>query len=166
HHVVGAHALGQPETAAGARHRVVDVLAQDDAAVLELDLQGRTLGQSQRVAHRLGQGDLAAFGNGGFHGRPPGARRYAPIIHTFLSIPLPPYWTNTGRRRGSVTEAERVSRTLPCRTPEPTHCSHRRFPWPIHSPPTTLSRSTARPTPTPACRSSANDSTSPACRSR
>src|SRR5690554_582870 len=72
HDVVGAHAVGQLEAATGPRHGVVDVLAQDDAAVLEFDLQGRALGQAQRVAHRLGQGDLAAFGNCGFHGRLPG----------------------------------------------------------------------------------------------
>src|SRR5690606_31899807 len=73
HHVVGAHAFGQLEAAAGARHRVIDVLAQDDAPALELDLQDGALGQAQRVTHRLGKGDLAAFGNGGFHRTSPWA---------------------------------------------------------------------------------------------
>src|SRR5690606_33484035 len=55
HHVVGAHALGQLEAAAGPRHGVIDVLAQDDATVLELDLQGRAFGEAQGITHRLGQ---------------------------------------------------------------------------------------------------------------
>src|SRR5438105_1340483 len=55
------------ELAAGARDRVVDVLAQDDAAAVELDFQQRALRQAQGIAHSLGQRDLAAFGHGGFH---------------------------------------------------------------------------------------------------
>ena len=35
---------------------------------LELDLQLGALGQPEGIAHGLGQGDLAAFGNGRFHG--------------------------------------------------------------------------------------------------
>src|SRR5690606_21134514 len=46
HHIVGAHALGQLEAAAGARDGVVDVLAQDDAAAIDLDLEQGALGQA------------------------------------------------------------------------------------------------------------------------
>src|SRR5690606_2054858 len=68
HHVVGAHALGQAEPAAGARDGVVDVLAQDDPAAFQLHLQQGALGQAEGIAHGLGQGDLSALGDGGFHG--------------------------------------------------------------------------------------------------
>src|SRR5690606_31963851 len=68
HDVVGAHALGQLEAAAGTRHRVVDVLAQDDAPAVELDIEDGAIGQPQSITQGLGQGDLAVFGDGGFHG--------------------------------------------------------------------------------------------------
>src|SRR3546814_5038209 len=59
------------EAPARARNRIVDTLAQDNAATLELDLQDGALAQAQRVAHRLGQRDLATFGHRRFHGEPP-----------------------------------------------------------------------------------------------
>jgi hypothetical protein len=43
-------AFGELEPAAQARQRIVDVLAQDDAAAVELDLELRALGQAERVA--------------------------------------------------------------------------------------------------------------------
>src|SRR5690606_8872514 len=160
HDVVGAHALGQPEAAAGARDGVVHVLAQDDPPALELDLEQRALGQPQRVAHRLGQGDLAALGNGGFHGvLLPGRawlERYAAIIHTLEYIPKPTYREHGGNA---------FIRTLGV-CPPPSHPHKEPQPWPIPSPPATASRSTARPTPTPASRSSAASSTSRACPTR
>src|SRR5690606_12573923 len=166
HDVVGAHALGQLEATAGPRHGVVDVLAQDDPTVLELDLQGRALGQAQGVTHRLGQGDLAAFGDGGFHGCLGWALLHAAIIHTFSCILEDAYRRAVPCRTPPSPKLNRKSLHLQGRS-EPTHCIHRRHPqWPIPSPPTTPSRSTARPTPTPACRSWANASTSPACPSR
>src|SRR5690606_31897902 len=67
HDVVGGHARRQLETPACARNRIADILAQDDAPTLQLHLEQGALGQPQRIAHRLGQGDLAAFGDGGFH---------------------------------------------------------------------------------------------------
>src|SRR5690606_32660897 len=116
HHVVGPHALGQPETAARTRHRVVDVLAQDDPAALELELEHAALGQAQRVPYRLGQGDLAAFGNSDFHGAPPGA-----CGRPLLYIPIDAYFsrhTAPARHFGNtVTVAEREPRTLSRRTP-------------------------------------------------
>ena len=71
HDVVGGHAFRQLEATAHARQRVVDVLAQDDAAAVQLDLELRALGQAQRVAHGFGQRDLPALGDGGFHGALP-----------------------------------------------------------------------------------------------
>src|SRR5690606_3665836 len=49
HDVVGAHAFGQLEPAAGAGDRIVHVLAQNDAAALQLDLQQGALGQPQGI---------------------------------------------------------------------------------------------------------------------
>src|SRR5690606_29872262 len=60
-------ALIERALAAHAGNRVVHALAQDDPAAVEFDLEHAALGQSQRIAHGLGQGDLAAFGHGGFH---------------------------------------------------------------------------------------------------
>jgi hypothetical protein len=62
-------AVGELEAAAEPRDRLVDVLAQDDAAAVELDLQLRSLDEAERVAHGLGQRDLPAFGDRRFHGR-------------------------------------------------------------------------------------------------
>src|SRR6188474_3790120 len=60
--VAGRHV--QRELAAHPRDRVVHVLAQHDAAAVHLHFQHAALGQPQRVAYGLGQGDLAAFGYG------------------------------------------------------------------------------------------------------
>src|SRR5690606_32677687 len=59
------------ELAAHARDRVVHVLAQHDPAAVQLDLEHAALGQAQCVADGLGERDLAALGNDGFHGCPP-----------------------------------------------------------------------------------------------
>src|SRR6516225_7603905 len=88
HHVVGGDAVRQLETAADARDRVADVLAQDDPAAVQLDLQHGAFRQPERIAHGLGQRDLAAFGDSGFHVRPLdltvrcGTFRYAYSIRT------------------------------------------------------------------------------------
>src|SRR5690606_14807936 len=84
HGLVGAlEALGQLEPAAHLAQRLADVLAQDDAAAVQFHLEGGALGQAQRVAHGLGQGDLAAFGDGGFHGRPPRTKKVC-IDYTYF----------------------------------------------------------------------------------
>ena len=57
----------QLEAAAQAGNGVVDVLAQDDPAAVQLDLQLRSLGEAQRVADGFRQRDLPAFGDSGFH---------------------------------------------------------------------------------------------------
>src|SRR5690606_12028854 len=75
--------LGQLEPAAHLAQRLADVLAQDDAAAVQFHLEGGALGQAQRVAHGLGQGDLAAFGDGGFHGRPPRTKKVC-IDYTYF----------------------------------------------------------------------------------
>src|SRR5664279_1222072 len=67
HDVVGAHARRQLEPPAQARNGVFDVLAQDDGATVELDLELAALGEAQGVADGLGKGDLASLGNGRFH---------------------------------------------------------------------------------------------------
>ena len=67
HDVVGGDAGRQLEPATGPRHSVIDVLAQDDAPAFQFNLQGGALGQPQGITHRLGQGDLSAFCNSGFH---------------------------------------------------------------------------------------------------
>src|SRR5690606_10202616 len=110
---LGALACGgsvEREAAPGAGHRIVNVLAQDDPAVLQLHLEHRALGQAQRIAHRLGEGDLAALGDGGFHGRLQTAG--AAIIHTLSCILPTPYPFRPRPFRASVTEAERETRTL------------------------------------------------------
>ncbi|KAG1453427.1 hypothetical protein G6F57_015723 [Rhizopus arrhizus] len=48
-------------------HRRVGRFEADDAAAVQLDLQQRALGQAEGITHRLGQGDLSAFCNSGFH---------------------------------------------------------------------------------------------------
>src|ERR1700679_921381 len=58
------------ETATHARDGVADVLAQDDPAAVQFDLQHGALGQAERIAHGFRQRDLAAFGDSGFHVRP------------------------------------------------------------------------------------------------
>src|SRR3546814_7296700 len=70
HRVAGVGEAVELEAPARARNRIVDTLAQDNAATLELDLQDGALAQAQRVAHRLGQRDLATFGPRRFHGEP------------------------------------------------------------------------------------------------
>src|SRR5690606_1292508 len=89
-----------------------DVLAQDNSAAFQLDLQDRALGQAQRIAHRLGQSDLAAFGNGGFHGCLQGAYLHAAIIHTFSCILESAYRARRRYAAWPVTEAEPEVRTL------------------------------------------------------
>ena len=68
HDVVGADARRQLEAPTRPRNGVVHILAQDDAATIQFHFQGRALAQSQGVTYRLGQGDLATFCNGRFHG--------------------------------------------------------------------------------------------------
>src|SRR5690606_8339031 len=153
HGLVGAlEALGQLEPAAHLAQRLADVLAQDDAAAVQFHLEGGALGQAQRVAHGLGQGDLAAFGDGGFHGWPPRTKKYALIIHTYRHVPPFAYRATTLHwRNGAVMAA--VVHWL--------HSSSHGAPtWPTPSPPAPASRSMASPMPTPACRSWANASTS------
>src|SRR3546814_4974292 len=67
HRVAGVGEAVELEAPARARNRIVDTLAQDNAATLELDLQDGALAQAQRVAHRLGQSDLATFEIGRAH---------------------------------------------------------------------------------------------------
>src|SRR5690606_20795685 len=87
HRLVGAGvALGQAEAPAHLAQRLADVLAQDDPAAFQLDLENRTLGQPKGIAYRLRQGDLAAFGNRGFHRTGSGQSGYARNIHTFFVI--------------------------------------------------------------------------------
>src|SRR5262249_19668144 len=109
HDVVGARARGQAEAPAHARDRVARVLAQYDPPAVELDLQDRALHEAQRVAHGLGQRDLSAFGDGGFHGVPRNRsvrtfyayflrrgnefipfRAYFPVRGAFAPLPYPP----------------------------------------------------------------------------
>lgn len=63
HRLVGAGEAVELEAPAQPRQRVVDVLAQNDAAAVEFDAQLGALGQAQYIAHGLGQRDLPALGN-------------------------------------------------------------------------------------------------------
>src|SRR5690606_274033 len=83
------------ELAPHPRERVVDMLAEHDAAAVEFDLEHAALGQAQGVAHGLGQGDLAPLGHGGFHRLAPWMKRYGNMIHTLSSILQPAYFGPT-----------------------------------------------------------------------
>src|SRR5690606_25106984 len=73
HRLAGIGEAVELEASARARNRIIDTLAQDNAATIQLDLEDGALAQAQRVAHRLGQGDLAALGDGRFHRLVPGS---------------------------------------------------------------------------------------------
>src|SRR3546814_14136466 len=89
--------------------RIVDTLAQDNAPTIELHLQDGALAQAQRIAHRLGQGDLAALGDGRFHRRFLLSMKYGWSLHPSKIILTPAYC--------------RTSQPLrpPARVPPPNH---------------------------------------------
>src|SRR5690606_12601581 len=135
---------------------------QDDAATLQLDLEQGALGQPQRMTHRRGQGDLAAFGYGGFHRTAPRMKRYARIIHTSSAILEPAYppaariSAVSGPEHDPAKTRDRPEALLPQEPP----------PWPIRSPPATPCRSAAKAMPMPAWPGSAGNSTSGTCPTR
>src|SRR5690625_7919828 len=56
HGVIGAgHAVHEPVLAAYFAQRLADVLAQDDAAILQLDLENRAVGRPQAMPPALGK---------------------------------------------------------------------------------------------------------------
>src|SRR3546814_4748901 len=93
--------------------RIVDTLAQDYAPTIELHLQDGALAQAQRIAHRLGQGDLAALGDGRFHRRFLLSMKYGWSLHTSKIILNPAYCRNSQPLRP------------PARVPRPSHRSVR-----------------------------------------
>ena len=57
--------------------RLAGILAQDDPAAIEFDLQHTALRQAQRIAHRLWQGHLTALPHDDVHGDAPMKSKYA-----------------------------------------------------------------------------------------
>src|SRR3546814_9168504 len=92
---------------------MVGTRAQDYGPTCELHLQDGALAQAQRIAHRLGQGDLAARGDGRFHRRFLLSMKYGWSLHTSKIILNPAYCRNFQPLRP------------PARVPRPSHRSVR-----------------------------------------
>src|SRR3546814_5164754 len=88
-------------------------IAPDNAPTVVLHLQDGALAQAQRIAHRLGQGDLAALGDGRFHRRFLLSMKYGWSLHTSKIILNPAYCRNSQPLRP------------PARVPRPSHRSVR-----------------------------------------
>src|SRR3546814_12565703 len=116
--------------------RIVDTLAQDYAPTIELHLQDGALAQAQRIAHRLGQGDLAALGDGRFHRRFLLSMKYGWSLHTSKIILNPAYCRNSQPLRP------------PARVPRPSHRSVRPMRDPFPNRPRLAVNATPTPPPT------------------